>query len=198
MSELPIFLKQLMAQKTLWAIIITGNFSEVKKSDLAYVFNTPISLEVNNLSLGDGLFFESVNLRKNPPDMPEFDSIEELNEYLVTLDCDLQNYEKITLSFHTLDPSYYTDPERFFGAGNVSSRYEFDPENRKFTDKVKYHVIEYPNFEVPMYISVSEFMLGKFSITATIPKSGKFKSRRPWLDYLNSIDPSKIEIHRND
>lgn len=198
MNELPIFLKQLMAQKTLWAIVITGNFSEVKKSNLEYVLNTPISLEVNNLSLGDGLFFESVNLSKNPQDMPEFDSIEELNEYLATLDSDLQNYEKITLSFHTWDPSYYTNPERFFGTGNVSTRYEFDPENRKFTDKIKYHVIEYPNFEAPMYISISEFMIGKFSITVTIPKSGKFKSRRPWIDYLNSINPSKIEIHRND
>ena len=197
MNELPIFLKHLLAQKTLWAIIVTGNFSEVKDSDLEYIFQTPISLKISDVTWSEELFFPSIHITKSLTNFPEFDSIEDLNEYLASLDSDLQDYEKITLSFHTLDPSYYTDPERFFGIGNVSTRYEFDPVNKKFRDKVKYHVIEYPDFEVPMFISVKEFMFGKFSISVTIPKSGKFKSRRPKIDSLNSMDPSKIEIHRN-
>lgn len=197
MNELPIFLKQLMAQKAIWAVILSGNFSEIKNSELDYSFHTPIALEITNLSFNEVITFTSVQISKIVEGMPKFDSIEQLNAYLDKLDYNLQDYDKINVSFTTIDPSFYTNPEHFFGKGNVMTRYVFDPDNKKWTEKVKYHRIEFPDFDVPMYIYINEFMIGMFSIRIVIPKSGEFKSMKEYFKAIQSIDPSEIKIRRN-
>lgn len=204
MSEIPLFLKLVKAHKLLWAIIVSGNFALVPhSSDRKY--NT--SRILTNQNLGD-IHIKEIIISKqfmNTPSLTgesrehENELYEEFKIWASSIDPKEQNYEQLEISFMLENHEFLVDPYYWFGKEHTMITYELDPINRVWKDKIDQIIIEYPDFEVPMQIIITEtenVVAGLCHVSVMIPKSGNIDSLslRRYYEVLKNADLSKIKI----
>ncbi len=208
MNETPLFLKLLKAHKLLWAILVSGNFALVPhSSDRKY--NT--SRILTNQNLGD-IYISEILITKDFENSPSLSGESREHEgelqkkydyWAAGINPNDQNYEKLTVSFTLDNHEFLVDPYYWFGKDCTMITYELDPINRVWKEEIDQIIVEYPEFDLPMQIIVTEtknVVSGLCHVSLMIPKSGNIDSLslRRYYETLKNSDLSKIKIEFDD
>ncbi len=161
MAHIPHFLSLIKAHKLLWAIMVSSNIDLVQNSNLSY----QESKEGN---------FKSFNIREL--------CLSDEDCFLQTVITYDSSTQYLMIKLISRKEDYFSNVEKYFGSENlyVVSKSPI-PSNNLPNKSTHYYTIEYPDFEIPMTINVSNYGTlpdnGKLTtINMFIPNSGKIKA----------------------